>query len=108
MKKIIRLTESDLHRIVKRAASKIIRESFDFEFSENDLDDYEPVLPFTDDSYGCRLSDENGGMNCSGTYKGSSILDFDDDPAILKPPYDELYDDLDFEKNPKPTVKIKR
>ena len=46
MKKIIRLTESDLHRIIERSVSKILREGVlgnDWRQDENDvLNNYEP------------------------------------------------------------------
>ena len=46
MKKIIRLTESDLHRIIEKSVSKILREGVlgnDWRQNENDvLNNYEP------------------------------------------------------------------
>ena len=46
MKKIIRLTESDLHRIIEKSVSKILREGVlgnDWRQDENDvLNNYEP------------------------------------------------------------------
>lgn len=37
MKKIIRLTESDLHKIVKESVSKILREAYNFD-DDDDID----------------------------------------------------------------------
>jgi hypothetical protein len=44
MKKIIRLTESDLHRIVKKSVNRILREMDEpyneHEYSDEDFDEY--------------------------------------------------------------------
>ena len=58
MKKIIRLTESDLHRIIERSVSKILREGVlgnDWRQDEDDvLNNYEPFEDQID-----RYEDEN-------------------------------------------------
>ena len=45
-KKLIRLTESDLHRIVKESVKKILKESIDFEEIEERV--YEVSRPLKD------------------------------------------------------------
>ena len=58
MKQIIRLTESDLHRIVKRSVNKILKEGYGVP-DPSDFLDVEPGNMMYD-RFGNPLYDENG------------------------------------------------
>ena len=108
MKKIIRLTESDLHRIIENSVRRIIRESFD-QFSDGDFastgDPYEleddNIDPTSDvahvkpedlkrvyvwdtgDSYYEFEADYGEGMSEAVSFRGSFDGDFTVDDVVL-------------------------
>ena len=51
MKKIVRLTESDLHKIIKKSVEKIIRESGHEGWREEDWNPYHPDYKDGTDEY---------------------------------------------------------
>lgn len=106
MKKVIRLTESDLHNIVKESVNRILKESFN-QFSDGDfasegnpyeVDDYNPISEIehitpqdlrkvyvweTSDSYYEFEADYGEGMSTAVSFRGSFDGDFNIDHVIL-------------------------
>jgi len=106
MKKVIRLTESDLHNIVKESVNRILKEGFN-QFSDGDfasegnpyeVDDYNPISEIehitpqdlrkvyvweTSDSYYEFEADYGEGMSTAVSFRGSFDGDFNIDHVIL-------------------------
>lgn len=106
MKKVIRLTESDLHNIVKESVNRILKEGFN-QFSDGDfasegnpyeLDEYNPISEIehitpqdlrkiyvweTGDSYYEFEADYGEGMSTAVSFRGSFDGDFNIDHVIL-------------------------
>jgi hypothetical protein len=106
MKKVIRLTESDLHNIVKESVNRILKEGFN-QFSDGDfasegnpyeVDDYNPISEIehitpqdlrkvyvweTSDSYYEFEADYGEGMSTAVSFRGSFDGDFNINHVIL-------------------------
>lgn len=125
MKKIIRLTESDIRRLVKESVNRILREGmFDNPLNQTDIDD-EPIEDYDDDITpeagmngldGDYISDDDslyGGNDLNGFGYTPSASDFDDVPSedefndfSRRSKFMNDYGDEDFDSMPFESKKI--
>ena len=93
-KKLIRLTESDLHRIVKESVSRILKEQDNYDWnhsmmgSQNSVDqgyEYEGELWSSDGSHAYLVTDENGNYNVE-----------DEDENLV---FNSWFSDIDFDND---------